>query len=302
MRLAVSRAAAPEMSLSRLVELAKERGLDGVEVKLSELEEARALPTGRVVGLRAGTLAEVASVETAKAAASLGAPVVAPRGAVPAAAVRELGALYAREGARLLLSHATSALEAAELVEAITDADAASVGLAWDVAPKTDDLREGPGILLAATGMLGYIHMRGGGPELADEDAVGTGELVTSIALSGFGGVVTLHPSTDDRGEDWDRWLHGKIKNGCGTAYEKKAKLSDIVLDIRPVEPRFRLDTIMGAYHALAAGKTLHVTFDHDPSCMFYMLQATEPEGSFEFVKKDDGPEIWRADVTKRTP
>jgi uncharacterized protein (DUF2249 family) len=55
----------------------------------------------------------------------------------------------------------------------------------------------------------------------------------------------------------------------------------------------------MGAYRALAPGRTLHVTFDHDPSCMFYTLQATEPKGSFVFERTGNGPEVWRAEVTK---
>jgi uncharacterized protein (DUF2249 family) len=33
---------------------------------------------------------------------------------------------------------------------------------------------------------------------------------------------------------------------------------------------------------------------------MYYMLEATEPEGSFAFEVVENGPEVWRARVTKR--
>ncbi len=75
---------------------------------------------------------------------------------------------------------------------------------------------------------------------------------------------------------------------------------ADREIDVRPVAPRDRMETILDAYRELAPGGTLHMTFDHDPSCMYYTLQATEPEGSFAFDRLEDGPEVWRVDVRKR--
>jgi uncharacterized protein (DUF2249 family) len=75
---------------------------------------------------------------------------------------------------------------------------------------------------------------------------------------------------------------------------------SRVELDVREVEPRNRLDTILGAYRGLASGVTLQVTVDHDPMCMYYTLEATEPEGSFSFEVVEHGPEVWRAEVRKR--
>jgi uncharacterized protein (DUF2249 family) len=66
------------------------------------------------------------------------------------------------------------------------------------------------------------------------------------------------------------------------------------------VEPKDRLDTILGAYHALVPGGTMELTVDHDPSCMYYTLEATEPEGSFTFRVLEHGPEVWRAEVKRR--
>jgi uncharacterized protein (DUF2249 family) len=75
----------------------------------------------------------------------------------------------------------------------------------------------------------------------------------------------------------------------------------DRALDIRPVATKDRMDTILGAYRGLTPGETLHMTFDHDPSCMYYTLEATEPAGSFEFDRLENGPEVWRVDVRKRS-
>ncbi|MEP6861257.1 MAG: DUF2249 domain-containing protein, partial [Deltaproteobacteria bacterium] len=84
--------------------------------------------------------------------------------------------------------------------------------------------------------------------------------------------------------------------SGCGHA----ASTREHALDMREVEPRDRLDTILGAYRSLIPGATLHLTLDHDPSCMYYTLEATEPARSFEFQVVENGPETWRAEVTKR--
>ena len=69
---------------------------------------------------------------------------------------------------------------------------------------------------------------------------------------------------------------------------------------MRDVEPRDRLDTILGAYRTLIPGATLHLTLDHDPMCMYYTLDAMEPAHSFAFEIVEHGPEVWRAEVTKR--
>lgn len=74
----------------------------------------------------------------------------------------------------------------------------------------------------------------------------------------------------------------------------------DADLDIRSVEPKDRMETLLGAYRGLARGRSLRITFDHDPACLYYTLQATEPAGSFDFERTEDGPDVWRARVTKR--
>jgi uncharacterized protein (DUF2249 family) len=70
-------------------------------------------------------------------------------------------------------------------------------------------------------------------------------------------------------------------------------------LDIRPVQPRDRFETIIGAYEALPPGGELELTMDHDPTCMYYTLEATRGEDAFEFRYLERGPEVWRVRVRK---
>lgn len=76
--------------------------------------------------------------------------------------------------------------------------------------------------------------------------------------------------------------------------------MSDIVtLDVRPVEPKDRFETIMGAYDALPVNGTLDLTVDHDPQCMYYTLRAERGEDAFSFNYIDKGPEVWRVHVQR---
>lgn len=70
-------------------------------------------------------------------------------------------------------------------------------------------------------------------------------------------------------------------------------------LDVRPVEPKHRLETIMGAYDALPPGGTLELVVDHDPKCMYYTLEAMHGSETFTFDYLESGPETWRVEVTR---
>lgn len=72
-------------------------------------------------------------------------------------------------------------------------------------------------------------------------------------------------------------------------------------LDVRPVEPKDRFETIMGAYEALPEGGVLELTVDHDPECMYYTLRATRGEDAFTFDYLERGPEVWRVRVRRNT-
>jgi uncharacterized protein (DUF2249 family) len=72
-----------------------------------------------------------------------------------------------------------------------------------------------------------------------------------------------------------------------------------IQLDVRATEPKHRFGTIMGAYDALPVGCTLELIVDHDPKCMYYTLRATRGSEAFTFGYLEDGPEVWRVEVTR---
>lgn len=70
-------------------------------------------------------------------------------------------------------------------------------------------------------------------------------------------------------------------------------------LDVRPVLPRDRFDTIMEAYERLRPGDAMELTVDHDPTCMYYTLKATRGDEAFGFDYLQKGPDVWRVRVRK---
>jgi len=199
---------------------------------------------------------------------------------------------------RELLGCHTNLDEALELVLAVRAIGTpAALGLAWELHPSSAaDLSEASALLLATRELLGVVRLHGGGPEQRDQDGYGIGPLFVELALSGFAGPIVLCPSSPEMVTRWTQWLGSRGSSGCGHAVSTR----EVELDVREVEPRHRLETIMGAYRMLVPGATLHLTVDHDPVCMYYTLEATEPERSFSFQVVEHGPEIWRAEVTKR--
>lgn len=120
--------------------------------------------------------------------------------------------------------------------------------------------------------------------------------LFVDLAISGYSGPVVLTPSIPEELPRWREWLASQKSAGCGSGYPP---LGEHALDIRDVEPKDRLSTILGAFSALPRGATLRVTLDHEPSCMYYALEESQPAGSFAFCKTGDGPQVWGAENTK---
>jgi uncharacterized protein (DUF2249 family) len=301
--LSLSTEAAPKLSLDALDAACRARGLDGEELVIGDDEPveriaARALALGaRVVALRVARLGRQAAPALARAAAVLGAPVSVPRGSIASTELGELAAIFARTGSRLLLGHGTDLDSVIATVAAIRACGApAALGLAWEVQPSSAALDDAAAMLLAMRRQLGLVRFHGGGPEQRDQECQGIGELFVDLALSGYTGPIVLCPSRPEELPRWDRWLHSRRSAGCGSA----VSASHVELDVRDVEPRDRLDTILDAYRGLASGATLRLIVDHDPVCMYYTLQATEPEGSFFFQVLRNGPEVWRAEIRKR--
>lgn len=301
--LSLSSDAAPHLSLDALDALCRTRGLDGEELVISTDEPveriaARALALGaRVVALRVAQFDRRMAPALARASAALDVPVSIPRGSFAPVELAELAAIFAKTRSRLLLGHGTDLDEVLTTVAAIRVAGAAGpVGLAWEIHPSSAPLKDAAAILLAMRDLLGLVRLHGGGPEQRAQEGHGVGELFVDLALSGYTGPIVLCPSRPEELPRWDRWLHSTRSAGCGHA----VSASRVELDVRDVDPMNRLDTILGAYRALASGATLQLTVDHDPMCMYYTLEATEPEGSFRFEVVEHGPEVWRAEVQKR--
>lgn len=298
MKVALSTAVSPDLARDALETFdgaCRNRGLDGIELVLGPDDDPESLATPglRVVALRTERIDARSAARLARASARLAAPVSLPASAAPPDTLDALARTFADERGSLLLAHGTDLAEVLALVPLV--ASRPSLGLAWEIRPSSEDLGDRGAILLAARDHIRLVRLFGGGPEQGDQSGRGLGSLFHELALSGYASPIVLHPSRPDALPRWRAWLSSNKSAGCGHAYDTR----DLDVDVRDVEPKDRLDTILGAYRALARGATLKLTVDHDPSCMYYMLQATEPAGTFSFRKTDDGPEVWRAEVVK---
>lgn len=311
MALSLSAASAPHLDFEALEAACKGRGLGGVELVVSaspdqrpEALVKRAKASGlTVTALRAHVLTPEILQELAQAASELKIPISVPHKALPSTEELKSAAEVLRgQQVRLFLGHGSSLESAQALVELIESAEVAdAIGIAWELRPSTENLGDASAVLFAIQEHLGLVRLYGGGPEQHDQDGSGIGKVLVELALAQYRGDTVLLASSDAELPRWSNWLASRKPGGCGTAAERKLEKSgDVVVDVRPVEPRDRLDTIMGAYRSLKVGATLRLTLDHDPSCMYHLLDSTEPEGSFEFKKTADGPVIWKAEVTRR--
>ncbi|NVB82560.1 MAG: DUF2249 domain-containing protein [Kofleriaceae bacterium] len=298
--LSLSSEVAPQLGLAELDAACRARGLDGEEVVLAAGEDLDAVVErirssgARVVALRASRIDDAPAL--ARCSAALDAPVSVPLASLDRDCLPSVGSAFVHAGGRLLLGHRTNLDEAIEVFALVRSLGATrALGLAWELHPASDSLDEASAILLATRDLLGVVRLHGGGPEQRDQDGRGVGPLIAELALSGFAGPIILCPTGPETLPRWATWLRSHGSSGCGHAVSTRA----IELDVRDVEPRHRFDTIIGAYHLLVPGMTLHLTVDHDPVCMYYTLEATEPERSFSFQVVENGPDVWRADVTK---
>lgn len=301
--LSLSTEAAPALALEAFAAACRARGLDGAELVVGPDADPAAVAAAaraggvRVVALRALGLDAARAHAIAQAAASLGVPVSVPPGEVSDAELARLVPAFAACGARLLLGYPTDLDAALAAIATLALLDAPrTLGLAWEIDPSATALDDASAVLLATREHLGLVRLRGGGPEQRAQDGRGIGPLIVELALSGYAGPLVLCPSRPTEVTRWTTWLAARGSSGCGHAVDTRT----VALDVRDVEPRDRLDTILGAYRMLVPGATLHLTVDHDPSCMYYMLEATEPEHSFAFQIVEHGPETWRAEVTRR--
>jgi len=296
MGLALSSLAAPDLPIDALDAACRGRGLDGEELVLPRGFDPERIPStgARIVALRVEAIDGRSAPGLARISAKLEAPVSVPRSGV--ADLNMVAAAFSKVGGRLLLGEGSHLEAMVELARTIRDANAGdALGIAWELRPSTESLEDAGAILFAIRDRLGLVRLHGGGPEQHEQDGLGVGGVLADLALSKYAGAIVLCPSAPAKLEMWTRWLASRKATGCGTRAENET----LDLDMRPVEPRDRYETIMGAYRALGRGATMRLTLDHDPSCMYYTLEATEAEGSFAFRRVENGPEVWRAEVTK---
>ncbi len=302
MKLSLSAAAAPGLALEALDVACRARGLDGIELVVETAEDARALgalvrTSGvRVIALRAERFADSAKDALALLSGELAVPLSIPLGAVNGGSLPDLARRFADAGGTVLLGCGTDLDQVVAVTTALEGAgNPPSIGLAWEIRPSSEDLGTSGAVLLALHEHLRLVRLHGGGPEQRDQDGRGVGPLFVDLAISGYGGPVVLTPSRPEELPRWHDWLSSRKIAGCGSAHPS----GEHEVDVRDVEPKDRLGTILGAFRALPRGETLRITLDHDPSCMYYALEESEPAGSFAFRKLGDGPEVWGAEVTK---
>jgi uncharacterized protein (DUF2249 family) len=67
-------------------------------------------------------------------------------------------------------------------------------------------------------------------------------------------------------------------------------------LDVRPLAPAQRHETIFAEFHALAPGTSYVLVNDHDPKPLRYQFEA-EHAGEFTWDAMESGPEVWRVNI-----
>lgn len=67
-------------------------------------------------------------------------------------------------------------------------------------------------------------------------------------------------------------------------------------LDVRPLAPAQRHETIFAEFHALAPGTSYVLVNDHDPKPLRYQFEA-EHAGEFTWDAIESGPEVWRVNI-----
>lgn len=303
MGLSLSTSAAPELTLEAFDAACRARGLDGEELMLTPNADLGALVESvmrsgaRVVALRAESVDVRTAPALARASARLGVPVSVAAESVAASELAAVTTEFENAGGRLMLGAGTNLDVMIAVVSRIRAVGSVALGVAWEIRPSQESLDDASACLFAARELLGLVRLHGGGPEQREQEGLGIGALLVDLALSKYSGPTVMCPSRAEQLPKWSAWLASRKSAGCGSKAETEVDL--LAVDVRDVEPRDRLGTILGAYKSLRRGGTMRLTLDHDPSCMVHTLNASEPEGSFSFRKLEDGPEVWGAEVMK---
>jgi uncharacterized protein (DUF2249 family) len=70
-------------------------------------------------------------------------------------------------------------------------------------------------------------------------------------------------------------------------------------LDIRPVAAWEKHPKIFAAFDELLQGETFQLINDHNPKPLYYQFEA-ERKNQFEWTYIEQGPTIWRVNISKK--
>lgn len=71
------------------------------------------------------------------------------------------------------------------------------------------------------------------------------------------------------------------------------------VIDVRLIVPREKHVRIFDMFYSLESGEKMEIINDHDPRPLHYQMLA-ENEGQFEWKYLEEGPEVWRVEITRK--
>ena len=74
---------------------------------------------------------------------------------------------------------------------------------------------------------------------------------------------------------------------------------SPMQLDVRVIPPREKHPTIFHTFEALAPGESFILVNDHDPFPLRYQFEA-ERAGQFGWEYLEQGPQVWRVEISRR--
>jgi uncharacterized protein (DUF2249 family) len=69
-------------------------------------------------------------------------------------------------------------------------------------------------------------------------------------------------------------------------------------VDVRDIPPRERHPLIFATFDGLQPGETMELINDHAPTPLYYQF-LHERTGQFEWEYVEEGPEVWRARITR---
>ncbi len=76
-------------------------------------------------------------------------------------------------------------------------------------------------------------------------------------------------------------------------------KKQPVVLDVRNIMPRERHPKIFNTFDGLKKGEMMVLINDHDPKPLKYQLDA-ERSGQMDWMYKEQGPDVWKVEITKK--